>query len=187
MRGFRKVRKTENFDDERTVAIGRIVKPHGLKGEVKVYPLTNLEDLFEEDEDVIIFNPKSGWKKRAEIEKVRKMNKLMILKLSGYDLRNDAERLRGYEIRLEKSRLPEIGEWEYYVFQLIDCEVFYEDGSRIGKIVDVIETGSNDVIVVEDEEGEEEIFPMIRDYVVKLDLDEKKVVVRKLKWYEGNE
>lgn len=185
MRRFRRMKSMDHFVDDDTVPIGKVVKPHGLRGEVKVYPFTNLYELFKKG-DVFLFNPENGWKGKVEIERARKMNKLVILKLSGYNFRDDAERIRGFEIRLEKEKLPKLGEWEYYIFQLVGCDVFYEDGSRVGKVVDVIETGSNDVIVVENDEGEEEMFPLIRDYIVELKLDDKKVIVRKIEWYEGN-
>jgi 16S rRNA processing protein RimM len=90
--------------------------------------------------------------------------------------------MMGFQVFVPYDDLPDLDEDEYYIFQLMNSEVYYEDGEYIGVVEDVMETGSNDVIQVK---GEEEVLiPLIKDYIVDFDLDNKKIVAKRIEYYE---
>ena len=167
------------------IPIGKILKTHGLRGELKVLPLTNIDEIFENLKDVILCNPKTKGSFPLKVEKVRKFNRFLLVKFEGLGSISDVERFRNFQMLIKKSDLPKLGENEYYFFQLVDCEVFYNNGEYVGKVIDVIETGSNDVLVVKkDGEKESTLIPVIKDYMEKMDLEDKKIIVREIEWYE---
>jgi 16S rRNA processing protein RimM len=175
------------FDiSEELIPVGRILKTHGLRGELKVLPLTNVEEVFKNLKNVVLYNPKNRGSLQVKVEKVRKLNKFFLIKLEGFNTINEVERFRNFQILIEKTDLPELKEDEYYFFQLIDCEVFYNDGGYAGKVIDIIETGSNDVLVVK-KTGEKDttLIPVIKGYIEKLDLENKRIIAREIEWYES--
>ncbi|HNR80181.1 MAG TPA: ribosome maturation factor RimM, partial [Mesotoga infera] len=97
------------------------------------------------------------------------------------------ERLCGYYIYVERDYLPELVEGEYYFFQVLGCQVWNESGDFVGTVEDIIETGSNDVMVIRRQDGfnvHEELIPLIKDYIVSMDFERKIVIARSLDYEE---
>ncbi len=165
---------------EEMVPIGVIGKVHGLKGEVRFVVFTNVPEIIENLDEVFLYSEE---KKRGfflRIEGMRLGPKSILLKFEEFDTREDAEVLEGFKVYIRRDELPELGEDEYYYEEIYDCEV-YEDGEDIGKVVDIIETGSNEVLVVE-KDGKERLVPMIKDYVEEVDTEKKIIRIRKMEW-----
>ncbi len=162
------------------VAIGKIFSIFGLDGKVKFYS-------YVEDRDLVNFLDRDLWvgqnsKKviKAKINFVTKMNNHHIIGLLGFNSAEKAKEITGKMVYVNETELPSLEKDEYYFYQLIDSSVYYEDGSKVGVVKDIIQTGSNDVIVVGDDEV---LIPVIKDYIVKIDVDKREIVVRKMEWF----
>lgn len=182
-------RTVENsFED--MIPIGIVIKPHGLRGEVKVKThadpkiLGNLED-------VMLYDPKTKNTVRTSIEGIRPSGEGFIVLFNGFDSIGIAEKIRGYQISIKKDLLPPLGDGEYYFFQLLGCFVYDENSQLLGKVDDIIETGANDVIVIKRKQADlstkEELIPMIKDCVIEMNLAEKKLVVKTMDYEDSGE
>jgi 16S rRNA processing protein RimM len=111
---------------------------------------------------------------------ISKMNDHYVVKFAGFDSIDKARKISGESIYVEESDLPALKKGEYYFYQIIGSDVYYESGEFVGPVKDIIQTGSNDVLII----GEEEILiPVIKDYIVNMDIKSKKITVRKLEWF----
>ncbi|MBN2220315.1 MAG: 16S rRNA processing protein RimM [Kosmotogaceae bacterium] len=173
---------------EEMVPIGRIVKPHGLRGEMKAKVALEDETAFKEFQEVLLYDEKTGSRFVTLIDGARKANKGWILHFEGIDSMGQAERLVGFHMYVEERILPELKEGEYYYFQILGSRVFDEHRSLIGTVKDIIETGANDVMVVVREEKDltvrEELIPIIRDYILELNVEDKTIVARSMEFEE---
>lgn len=163
--------------ESRFLPIGRIVKAHGLKGEVSVVPLTGLPFVLPENLRVWIVPPPATVREGV-VQGVRPGPKGPLVKISGVDDIGTAQSLSGREIVARPEDLPEAWTAAAEEPGPVGMAVRLEDGSPLGEIVDVIETGANDVWVVR---GEREVLlPAIPDVVLSSDYDTGVVVVRLL-------
>ncbi len=156
--------------------VGRIVKPHGIRGEVAVELLTDFPGRFALIERVYLNedNPRP-----VPLEGVRFHKGRALLKLAGYDDRTAVEVLRGETVLVPIEEAVPLDPGEYYQEDLIGLEVWTTDEERLGEVVDILETGANDVFVVHGERGEI-LLPAIGDVVQLIDLEEKRMIVKLL-------
>jgi 16S rRNA processing protein RimM len=152
------------------VAIGRVLAPHALHGEMKVEPLTARLEHFAAG--------KSLWIEGVsyEVESVRRQKGLILLKLSGVASSEEAQRLRGRLMSLPEEALGPLPEGEYYTYQIVGLEVYEQGGERLGKVTELFPTGSNDVYVVEGPRGRI-LLPAIDDVIVEMDVAGGRMVV----------
>lgn len=158
------------------IEIGQIVNTNGLKGIVKVNPFTDDISKFE-DLKYIYIQLKSELKK-VKIEQVRYNKNQVLLKLEGIDSIEEAEKYRNFYLKTEKKSQEELGEDTYYIVDLIGIDVYSNNDEHLGKIEDVFPTGSNDVYVVKDNLGKQILVPAIAEVVKKVDLKNKKMVIK---------
>jgi 16S rRNA processing protein RimM len=148
--------------------IGKITGPHGIKGLLKVHSYAESLDLFAPDEPIFLKRGKDY--EPCTVLSASPHKKGVLLLLEGITDRNRAEAICGVEIYVEKSRLPELEEDVYYWDDLIGLSVEDEDGSVLGSLTSIIETGSNDVYVVQ--KGKEEILiPALEHVILSVDLE----------------
>ena len=159
---------------EDLLKVGVITTTHGVRGEVKVYPTTDA-DRFMDLEYVLLDTGRE--KRKLEIENVKYFKNLVILKFRGIDNINDIEMYKQRELWVPREEAQELDEDEYYIADLIGMEVVLEDGSRFGTLKDVMETGANDVYAVKTPEGKEILLPAIRDCILDVNVDEKRMTV----------
>lgn len=156
------------------VITGKIIAAHGIKGEVKVKPLTDNphryrrgSSLYLEKEDAFLL-----------VTAVRDGgNGLLIVKLKGVDDRTHAEKLRGSFLEVEEENVPPLAEGEYYHFQLLGMEVFETDGSRLGILSDFVDSGANDVYKIDCGNGNYLLLPALKQVMTEVDVEHKKMVV----------
>jgi 16S rRNA processing protein RimM len=148
--------------------IGRVVKPHGIKGKMKVKYFG--EDLrhFSLYREVFIISEK-GRPEPYEILEALPQPPRLILRLKGIEKIEEAEPLIGKEILIKKEALPELGEKEYYWVDILGMKVETEEGKRIGKVKEIFTTGAHDVYVVEGKRGEI-LLPAIEEVIQSIDL-----------------
>lgn len=164
---------------ENLLQVGVITTTHGIRGEVKVYPTTDDARRFEELPSVLLDTGKELCE--LEIERVKYFKQFVILKFRDVDNINDIEPYKGRSLYVTREYAVPLGEDEYYIGDLIDMEVFLEDGSRFGVLKDVIETGANDVYAVRTPEGKEVLIPAIKDCIKEVDVERGSMVVHLLK------
>ncbi|MDO4482573.1 MAG: ribosome maturation factor RimM [Bacillota bacterium] len=152
--------------------LGQIVNAVGLKGESKVYPYTDYKERFEELDSLYIEN------KLYNIEKVRYMGEMAIVKFEGVSDRNAAEALKGKYLYVDRENARELGEDEYFIPDLIGIEVKDEDGGAVGKLSDVIQNAAHDVYEIEMADGRKFMIPAVGEFVLDVDMDRRVMTVR---------
>ena len=155
------------------VAIGRVGAPWGVRGAVRVVPLTDSRELFAPGRGVTV----SG--QRRTIASARWQKGIVSLRLSGTDDREAAEALRGRLLAVAESELLPLPEGQYYRFQLIGLAVVSTDGEELGRVTDVLSTGANDVYVVRGDRGEL-LLPATDEVVREIDLEKGRMLIEAL-------
>ncbi len=161
---------------QQRVAIGYVVRPKGVRGEAVVEPLTGDVDRFDEVEEVTL--ERSGQPpKRLRIAGWRIDGRGILVKFAGIDSpeRVAGELSKGY-LTIPREEVPDPPEGSYYVFDLVGCRVEDEDGSELGKVADVQEMPSADLLVIRN--GQKEVLiPLVGDFVTEVLVSERRVVV----------
>ena len=156
--------------EHQLIVVGRVVAPWGVKGEVKVEVMTDFPDRFSPGEEVHI----DGCPMRIENSRWHKGR--VTLKLDTVDSVEAAEKIRGRWLEIPSSKLRPLPQDQYYQFQLIGLEVWTTEGQHLGRIADILPTGSNDVYLVQGELGEL-LIPAIEDVVKSVELEKGRIVV----------
>ena len=151
--------------------VGIILKPQGVRGEVKVRYVSPDATRFYDLDHVYIEAHK------YIIENIRVSGEFVFLKFIKIDTRNEAEELRNKEIFVSEDQVIKPGINEYFVHDLLGCTVFDEHGNLLGEVVDVMQQSSNDVYVVKDKKAKEYLIPAIGDVVKKVDIPGKQIVI----------
>jgi len=157
------------------ITIGKAVKPFGVKGEMKIEPMTDFPERFKDLDRVVLVSP-AGSEVACNIRSVRYAGGGPYLHFEGYDSPEKAKALNGWFIKVPEEDAVPLPEGSYYWFELIGMEVFSEGGEKLGKIVDVFETGSNDVYVMK--QGKKETYiPATLEVVKQIDRQTKRMVI----------
>ncbi len=154
--------------------IGVVVGAHGIRGELKIFPQTDDINRFKKMTDLLV--EKDGKLLTYKIERVFYHKKFVMIKLEGIEDANTAESLKGLSLKINRSDAIPLSEDEYYISDLYGLSVFTEEGEELGKLTDIIHTGANDVYEVD----KKFYIPAIKDCILKVDFDEKKMVIRML-------
>ncbi|WP_144428562.1 ribosome maturation factor RimM [Defluviitalea phaphyphila] len=157
------------------IEIGKIVNTQGIRGEVRVIPMTDDPKRFELLNYIYIEN--RNILNEYEIERVRYHKNFVLLKLKGISSMNDAETLKNSIIKIPRELALPLEKDEYYIGDLYDLDVYTNENEYLGKIVDIIFTGSNDVYVVKKEGAKEILIPAIKQCILDVDIDNKKMTV----------
>lgn len=145
------------------IAVGRVLAPVGLAGDIRIQPLTDVVGLFSKGRGLWLRG------ERFEVERAQRRKGQLHVKLSGVDSREAAEALRGEAIEVPKSLLEPLPEGQYYRFQIIGMQVYDAGRGYLGEVRQVLATGGNDVYVVEGERGEV-LLPAIDDVIKEVDV-----------------
>ncbi|TDA65641.1 MAG: 16S rRNA processing protein RimM [Clostridia bacterium] len=159
------------------IAVGEILGPHGVHGEVKVRPLTDFPERFYRLETVRV--RLGGEPRPYTVEQCRVLQgHTIIIRFVGVSDREAAATLRGGLIEIPPEEVVPLPEGHYYVFQLVGLPVYTVEGELLGRLKDVLSTGANDVYVVADDRTNKEILlPAIREVIKEVDLDGEKMII----------
>jgi 16S rRNA processing protein RimM len=147
--------------------IGKVVALFGVRGELKVRLLTDIPNRFAEL-DAVYAGPDHT---RYPIQKARPYKgEMIVLKLEGIDDANAAEPLRNQDLQIPLSELAKLPPDSYYQHDILGLRVFTLDRLELGKIVDILSTGSNDVYVIKAPEGSQVLIPALKDVIKEIDL-----------------
>jgi len=164
----------ENPDD--MLLIGTIVAPFGVKGELKLKALTDRPDLLGRRIRDVFLGAKRAPHTIAKAYEHKPG--LVVLSLKEIVGRDAAEELRGEEVYIREADAAPLAEGEYFVHQLYGLEVLDEAGAIIGKVREVMSTGASDVLVVARQGQPDALIPVVKDFVVELDIPGGRVVIR---------
>jgi len=162
------------------LTVGRISRPHGVRGELRVEIVTGYPERLEQRAYFCLASPASPDVVQSyPVEHLRRHRGVLLLKLGGCDDRNAADELRGMLVQIPFAEAVPLEEGEFYHFQLIGVSVETESGRQLGQVVEVLETGANDVYIVRGPGGEV-LLPAVDEVVLELDLKLRRMVVRLL-------
>jgi 16S rRNA processing protein RimM len=159
----------------RYLAIGRVVRAHGLNGEISVAVMTEFPERFEITKQVYLGDQFEAIPYPLKSYRWHKDN--VLLTLAGITNRNKAETLKGQLVQVPVEEAIPLPDGVYYQYQLIGLEVFTTLGVRLGVLAEVMETGANDVYVVK-EKGQEILLPAIADVVKSVDMVKGRMVIK---------
>lgn len=155
---------------EEMVIVGVVVGAHGLDGEIKVKALTDNEARFTPNKKLIIRDT------TLEILRSRHHKGLVLIKIKGLDDFHFADELAGSNIEVPTNDIPDLPEGFFYHFQILGLDVVNSDGDSIGPVIDILNTGSNDVYVVA-HCGKELLIPAIATVVLNVNIDTHRMTV----------
>ncbi|MFM9904368.1 MAG: ribosome maturation factor RimM [Pyrinomonadaceae bacterium] len=153
------------------VAIARIVRPRGLKGEVVAEILTDFPERFEGLKDVTAVLP-DATRLQLKIEEHWFQSERIVLKFAGYDSIESGEKLRNVEICVPESEAVELDEGEYFDWELALCKVETIGGEVIGKVRELMRTGGTELLIVQGE-TKEYLIPFVESICVDVDVENK--------------
>ena len=159
----------------KNLEIGQIVNTFGIKGFVKVNPWVNDVTRFDDLKKVYIKIRKE--EKMLEIEEVKYHKNQVLLKFKGVDSVEQAEMLRNAILEIDRKDAIPLEEGEYFIADLLESEVYTDEGEKLGILEDIFNTGSNDIYVVKNELGKSILLPRIKDVFKEIDVENKKIIV----------
>ncbi|MBD5459015.1 MAG: 16S rRNA processing protein RimM [Lachnospiraceae bacterium] len=155
--------------------VGVITQTHGIRGEVKVFPTTDDVNRFKKLKEVILETERE--RLTLTVEGVKFFKQYAILKFKEYDSINDVEKYKGAKLLVPREKAVKLQKDEYFVADLVGMQVITEDGEPFGRLKNVLETGANDVYVVETAEKKEVLLPAIKECVLQIDMDKEVITV----------
>jgi 16S rRNA processing protein RimM len=158
------------------ITIGKILKPVGLRGEVKVLPLTDFPDRFKALREVIVQIKEEEKPQQYQIDHVRYGPPFVYITFSGFFSVDQVDVLIGGLIQIPEEQRVLLPEGSYYQFELQDVDVYLEDGTLLGKVNQILQTGSNDVFVVKSD-TREYLIPALHTIVKEIDISKKRMMI----------
>ncbi len=156
------------------IKVGKIINTHGIKGEVKVFPLTDNIERFDALKKVYLGENKI----EIEIENVKYHKGLAILKFKEFNNINDVLNFKDHFIYIDEKDKVELPKDHYFVFDLVGCIVYNTKGEKIGIVDEVLQYAANDVYVVKDEEKNKNyLIPAVKEFVIKVDINNKEIII----------
>lgn len=156
---------------EELVAIAKIVKSRGLKGELVAELLTDFPERFEQLTDVVAVDQNDA-RRDLKIEKFWFQNDRVILKFNGFDSIEAAEVLRGSDICVNESEAVDLGEDEYFDWELEGCRVETLDGTNVGVVSGLMRNGGTEILVVKDGD-KDHLIPFVSSICPEVDIEGK--------------
>lgn len=157
--------------------IGKLGGAHGVRGEVKVIPLTDDVRRFSSLKDCLILDEKEHLKETREVEKSRVDDSRTLIKFKGIDDRNEVSKLTGYYIGVSREDAVKLPEGRYFIADLIGLTVVDESRGDLGTIKDIINSGASDIIIVKRKGKNELLIPYLNAIVKNVDLSSGKMDV----------
>ena len=160
------------------LVIGEILRPHGIRGELRMRILTDYPERIPQLEQVYIAEDSQPDSPAAyRVQHMRMHQGYGLLKLQGIDDRDQADLLRGLTVLVAIEDAVPLEEGEFYLYQLIGMSVQTTDGSTLGRITDVLETGANDVYIVDSPQYGEILIPVTDDTILETDIERGVIIV----------
>lgn len=170
--------------DNKLVPVGEVIRPQGIKGKLKIRPLADA-DLFLQAEGVYLGTGKKS-PVYYKVLSAQLHKNAVLLALEGVESMSEAEKLVGSQVFADLESLDELPEGEFYWYQIIGLDVLTDDGRLLGKVAEILPTGSNDVYIVRDG-AKEYLIPAIEQVVKSIDVSVGRMVITPIKGLLGDE
>lgn len=154
-------------------AIGKIINTHGINGEVKIYPYTDDAERFSVLKQAYIGDTKI----KVNLSTVKYHKGLPLVKFKEYNNINDVLKFKEQIIYVDDENRVILPENHYFIYDLIECQVYDMDNNYIGKIVEVMQGASNDIYVVKDDKNKEYLIPAVKEFIKEVNIDKKTVII----------
>jgi len=164
---------------QKRLEVGQIVNTFGIKGFVKVKPWVNDIERFDDLEKVYVKIKKETQK--LEIEEVKYHKDMVLIKFKGIETVEQAETFRNCYLEIDREDAVPLEEGTYYIVDLLESDVYTDEGEYLGKLEDIYNTGGKDIYVVKNELGKTVLLPGIPEVIKEVNLEEKKITVHLLK------
>lgn len=156
--------------------VGKIVNTHGIRGELKVLPLTDFpEERFAKGSKLVIETGEGQLP--VTVESARLHKNMYVVRLNDFTNINEVEKYKGTMLKVSSEYQTELSEDEFYFHQIVGCEVVTDEGEALGTIKEILTPGANDVWVVKANNGKEILLPYIDDVILHVDVVNQKVTV----------
>jgi 16S rRNA processing protein RimM len=155
--------------------VGQLVNTHGVKGEIKATALTDDPQRFKNLKWVYI--DKSGTLEKYDITGVKFFKQFVILKFKNIESIEAAEKLKGFYMKIDRADAVKLPKDSFFITDILGMSVYDENSVLLGKLMDIIQTGSNDVYIVRNDEGKEILIPALKSVVKEVSLEEGKISV----------
>jgi 16S rRNA processing protein RimM len=162
------------MSDPDRLAIGRIVRPHGVRGELIVEPYSETIRSVDPESEVFIDSSQTPYK----VLSLRSHQKRLILRIEGCEDRETAEAFRGSELLIPTPDVEPLPDGVYYRWQILGLEVKEQAGRTLGTVTDILETGANDVYIVRGDDERELLLPAIKEVIIEVNLENGHLLVR---------
>ena len=169
------IKSSPSAVDSGRIIIGKVGKPHGIKGNLNVYPLTDFPERFDSLCEVTVGD------ELLPIKNLSWHGKNLLILFGGYETREKAACLTGKFLSVPQEAKMPLGEGEYYVTDIIGLGVYDEGNNFLGEVVDVLCTGANDVYVVRKAGHKDLLLPALKKVILSIDTDKNKMLVRPLR------
>ena len=163
---------------EQFLEISQIVNTFGIKGMIKVKAFTDDIQRFSELKEVLIDE------KEYKIQEVKYHKNMVLLQLEGITKIEEAEKLKNEYLKIKRENTIPLEEDTYFVVDLIGLNVYSDENEYLGELIDIFNTGSNDIYVVRREEKPQLLLPAIKDVIKQIDIENKKIIVHLIKGLE---
>jgi 16S rRNA processing protein RimM len=160
------------------VLIGKLQRPHGVTGEIVLGLMTDFPERIKAGKTIYL----GGHHSPRKIAGTRPFHDHMLITLEGIKNREEAAELTNLEMFVRTEDLPVLTDGRFYHHQLIGLKVLLQDGSSIGTVTEIIETGANDVYIVKDAEGNETLLPAVESVILSVDLSSGTILVKPPEW-----
>ena len=151
--------------------VGKIVNTHGIKGELKIMPVTDFpEQRFAPGSELVI---EGQTPLTVTVQGARKQKNMYLLKLKGFDDINEVEQFKGRELGVKEADLQPLSAGEYYYHDIIGLTVIDQNGEALGQVSEIMSPGANDVWVIPRPGKPDVLLPFLKSVVLSVDLDTK--------------
>lgn len=166
--------------------VGKIVNTHGIKGELRVQSITDsADDRYQVGNHLYVEDHFSVGPLQIASHRVHKSFDL--IKFDGLDHINEVKQFVGSHLYVALEDIDELEADEYYIHELIGCQVLDESGRQIGELAEVIDLPANDVWVVARQEKEDLLLPNIKEVILDVDIDKKLITIHLMEGLDPNE
>lgn len=156
----------ESYPKDKYLLVGKTTKPHGLRGEIKIYCFSGQPENFLEYKELTLLDHKNRLIGPVEVTKSRVQGKTAVVSFATIADRTAAEQIEGFGVLLLKEQLPQAGPGEYYWHQYQGKQLVDSDGTSIGIVKELFNSGAQDILVV-DTDKEEVLVPVIDEFIIE--------------------
>lgn len=164
---------------KKRLEVGQIVNTFGIKGFVKVKPWVNDIERFDDLKKVYVKIKKEV--KELEIEEVKYHKDMVLIKFKGIETVEQAETLRNSYLEINREDAIPLEEGTYFIADLLESDVYTDEGELLGKLEDIYNSGAKDIYVVKNELGKTILLPGIPEVIKEVNIEESKIIVHLLK------